>query len=72
MPVEASDIVQTVMDTGDSSCTGCEEEDLGSDDGVRKTPEQSRAASLSNQIHSTEAIGQRKPWKSRPTHQLSL
>jgi hypothetical protein len=72
MPVEASDIVQTVMDTGDSSYTGCEEGDTRSDDRVRKITELTSAHLLSNQIHNTEVIDQRKPWKSRSTHQLSL
>jgi len=51
MPVEASDIVQTVMDTGDSAYTGCEEAGPGSDDGVRKMTDPTRGAWLSNQIH---------------------
>jgi len=72
MPVEASDIVQTVMDTGDSSYTGCEEGDTGSDDRVRKITELTSAHLLSNQIHNTKVIDQRKPWKSRSTHQLGL
>jgi hypothetical protein len=72
MPVEASDIVQTVMDTGDLSCTGCEETSSRSDDGVRKKTALTQAVSLSNQIHNTELIDQRKSWKSRSTHQLSL
>lgn len=64
MPVEASDIVQTVMDTGDSSYTDCEEAGPGSDDGVRKMTEQSRAASLSNRIHIANGHRPRKAWKS--------
>jgi hypothetical protein len=64
MPVEASDIVQTVMDAGDSSYTGCEEEDKRSDDRVRKITERTSAHLLSNQIHNTKVIAQRKPWKS--------
>jgi hypothetical protein len=72
MPVEASDIVQTLMDTGDSPCTGCEEASPGSDDGVRKMTERARETELSNQIHNTEVIVRRKPWKSRSTHQLGL
>ena len=66
MPVEASDIVQTVMDTGDSSYTGCEEAGRRSDDGVRKKTERTRETGLSNQIHNTKVIDQRKQWKSRP------
>jgi hypothetical protein len=72
MPVEASDIVQTVMDTGDSSYTGCEEASSGSDDGVRKMTDRTRETLLSNQIHIEEETDQRKPWKSRSTHQLGL
>jgi hypothetical protein len=72
MPVEASDIVQTVMGSGDSSYTGCEEADLGSDDGVRKMTDRTREASLSNQIHMTKRDCERKPWKSRLQHHLSL
>jgi hypothetical protein len=72
MPVEASDIVQTVMDIGDSSYTGCEEAISISDDGVRKITERTSAHLLSNQIHNTEVIDQRKSWKSRSTHQLGL
>jgi hypothetical protein len=72
MPVEASDIVQRVMDTSDSSYTGCEEASSRSDNGVRKITERTTAHLLSNQIHNTEVIDQRKPWKSRSTHQLSL
>jgi hypothetical protein len=72
MPVEASDIVQTAMSTGDSSYTGCEEASSRSDDGVRKITERTSAHLLSNQIHNTGVIGQRKPWKSWLTHQLSL
>jgi hypothetical protein len=49
--VEASDIVQTVMDTGDSSYTNCEEERPGSDDGVRKKMD--RRSSLSFPTKST-------------------
>jgi len=64
MPVEASDIVQTVMDTGDSSYTGCEEASSRSDDRVTKITGRTSAHLLSNQIHNTEVIGQRKPWKS--------
>lgn len=63
-PVEASDIVQTAMDTGDFLYIGCEEEDLRSDDDVRKKTERTRESELSNQIHNTEVIDQRKPWKS--------
>jgi hypothetical protein len=36
MPVEDSDIEPTAMDIGDLPYTGCEEEDLRSDDGVKK------------------------------------
>jgi hypothetical protein len=72
MPVEASDIVQTAMTTGDSSYTGCEEADTGSDDRVRKKTASTQAVSPSNQIHNTELIDQRKSWKSRSTHQLGL
>lgn len=64
MPVEAADIMRTAMNTGDSSYTGCEEAELESDDGVRKTAERMREDDLSNQIHSTKVIDQRKPWKS--------
>jgi hypothetical protein len=71
MPVEASDIVQTAMDTGDSSYTGCEEVACESDECVRKMTASARAASLSNQIHNAEVVGQRKPWKSRPTSEFS-
>ncbi len=46
MPVEASDIVQTVMDTGDSSSTGCEEAGTGSDDRVRKMTVNERAYAI--------------------------
>jgi hypothetical protein len=72
MPVEDSDIVPTAMNTDDNHSTGCEEAVSGSDDLVRKMTERAREASLSNQIHNTQVIDQRKPWKSRPTHQLSL
>src|SRR5579859_365791 len=71
MSVEGSDIVQTVVNTGDSSYTGCEEADMGSDDSVRKMTDRTRETLLSNQIHSTEVIGKRKPWKSRPTSEFS-
>ena len=64
MSVEASDIVQRAMDTGDSSYTGCEEEGPGSDDGVRKKMEGTRQTGLSNQIHIANGAFQRKPWKS--------
>jgi hypothetical protein len=36
MPVEAADIVQTSMDTGDHDSTGCEQAALESDGHVRK------------------------------------
>ena len=48
MPVEASDIVQKAMGKGDSSYTGCEEERLRSDNGVRKKMEGTRQPELSN------------------------
>jgi hypothetical protein len=64
MPVEASDIMQTVMNTDDSSYTGCEETDLESEDRVRKVTERTSAASLSNQIHIRNREFERKPWKS--------
>jgi len=51
LPVEDSDIVETAMDTGDSWCTGCEETDSVSDEGVRKMTDRTREALLSNQIH---------------------
>jgi hypothetical protein len=72
MPVEASDIVPTAMDTGDFPCTGCEEEGLRSDDGVRKKTERTREPELSNQIHIANGEIQRKPWKSRPGRESSL
>jgi len=72
MPVEASDIAPTVMNTGDNNSTGCEEAVSGSDDLVRKMMERARESSLSNQIHIAKRQFKRKPWKSRPTHQLSL
>jgi len=72
MPVEDSDIVPTTMNTDDNHSTGCEEAGSGSDDLVRKMTERAREASLSNQIHNTEVIDQRKPWKTWPRHQLSL
>jgi hypothetical protein len=68
MPVEASDIVQTVMDTSDSAYTGCEEGDTGSDDRVRKITERTSAHLLSNQIHNKEVIDHRKAWKSVQKH----
>jgi hypothetical protein len=64
MPVEASDIVQRVMNTGDFPYTGCEEEGLRSDDGVRKKMEWTRQTELSNQIHIANRVFQRNPWKS--------
>jgi hypothetical protein len=39
---------------------------------VRKITERTNAHLLSNQIHNTQVIDQRKPWKSRSTHQLGL
>jgi hypothetical protein len=66
MLVEASDIVQRAMGKGDSSYTGCEEEDVGSDDSVRKKMKRTRQTGLSNQIHIAKGALQRKPWKSRP------
>jgi hypothetical protein len=72
MPVEASDIVPTAMDTGDFPCTGCEEEGLRSDDGVKKKTERTREPELSNQIHIANGEIQRKPWKSRPGRESSL
>lgn len=72
MPVEASDIVQTAMDTGDHDSTGCEETSRESDERVRKMPTCTGAATLSNQIHSTEEIDQRKPWKSGPSFEFHL
>jgi copper oxidase (laccase) domain-containing protein len=72
MPVEASDIVQTAMNTGDEHSTGCEQAVLGLDERVRKMTERARETELSNQIHNTEVIEQRKPWKSQSTHQLGL
>jgi hypothetical protein len=36
MPVEASDIVQTAMNTSDNDSTGCEQAGLGFDERVRK------------------------------------
>jgi hypothetical protein len=70
MPVEASDIVQRAMDSGDLSYTGCEEEGLRSDDGVRKKMDLTRQAELSNQIHMVNAAVQRKPWKSRLRYEV--
>src|SRR5690242_18407468 len=72
MPVEVSDIVQAVMDTGDSSYTGCEEAVSGSDEYVRKMAGWVRDPWLSNQIHIANQHCQRKPWKSRPISQFSL
>jgi hypothetical protein len=72
MPVEASDIAPTAMDTSDSAYTGCEEGDTGSGDGVRKMTALASTHLLSNQIHNTEVIAQRKPWKSRSTYHLGL
>jgi hypothetical protein len=72
MPVEGSDIAPTAMDTADDDSTGCEEADLESDDRVRKMTEQTIGPSLSNQIHIANRGFQRKPWKSGPSHQLSL
>jgi len=60
------------MDIGDLLYTGCEEEDSGSDGGVRKITDRTSAHLLSNQIHKPELIDQRKQWKSRSTHQLGL
>src|SRR4051794_34328300 len=60
------------MNTGDSSYTGCAEAYLESDEGVRKMTERTSASSLSNQIHIWNRGFQRKPWKSGPSHQLSL
>src|SRR6476646_4017081 len=60
------------MDTSDSSYTGCEEADLGSDECVRKMAGWVRDPWLSNQIHIANQHCQRKPWKSRPKSQLSL
>jgi len=51
MPVEDSDIVPTVVNTGDKQSAGCEQANLRSDDAVRKMMERTREASLSNQIH---------------------
>jgi hypothetical protein len=51
MPVEASDIVPTAMNTADDDSTGCEEAVWRSDDRVRKTAVLARGPSLSNQIH---------------------
>jgi hypothetical protein len=70
MPVEASDIVQRAMDKDYSSYTGCEEESLISDDGVRKKMEQTRPIELSNQIHIAKRGHWRKPWKSGPTCEI--
>ena len=64
MPVEASDIVRTAMDIGDSPYTGCEEEGLRSDDGVRKKTERTRQTELSHLIHIANQEFWRKPWKS--------
>jgi hypothetical protein len=72
MPVEGSDIAPRAMDTADDDSTGCEEADLESDDRVRKMTEQTIGPSLSNQIHIANRGFQRKPWKSGPSHQLSL
>jgi hypothetical protein len=72
MPVEGSDIVPTAMDTADDDSTGCEEEDLESDDRVRKMTERTSAASLSNQIHTANHESKRKQWKSRQLHPLTL
>ncbi|MGC2743488.1 MAG: hypothetical protein WA672_09885 [Candidatus Angelobacter sp.] len=72
MPVEGSDIVPTAMNTVDDDSTGCEEAVSRSDDRVRKMTEQTRGPSLSNQIHIANQESKRKPWKSRPVHQLSL
>jgi hypothetical protein len=72
MPVEAADNAQTAMDISSDESTGCEQAVLGSDGAVRKMMERTREASLSNQIHIAKRQFNRKPWKSRPTHQLSL
>jgi hypothetical protein len=72
MPVEASDIGQGAMNTGDFPYTGCEEEGLGSDDDVRKKMEWTRQTELSNQIHIANRAFQRKPWKSGPTFKSCL
>ena len=63
MPVEASDIVPTAMDTGDDDSTGCEEAVSRSDDRVRKMTEQTRGTSLSNQIHIADQESKSKQWK---------
>jgi hypothetical protein len=69
MPVEASDIVPTAMDTADDDSTGCEEAVSRSDDRVRKTAVLARGPSLSNQIHIANQRSKRKQWKSRLPHQ---
>jgi hypothetical protein len=70
--VEASDIVPTAINAGDSSYTGCEEEGRRSDERVRKMTERMTAASLSNQIHNAQGTQWRKPWKSGPTFEFRL
>jgi hypothetical protein len=64
MPVESSDIVQGVMDSGAPPSTGCEQAGLRSDERVRKMTEGTSAASLSNQIHMEKPGRERKAWKS--------
>jgi hypothetical protein len=70
--VEDSDIAPTAMDTADDDSTGCEEEDLESDDRVRKMTARMRGTSLSNQIHIANHKSKRKQWKSQPEHPVSL
>src|SRR5438132_11737958 len=65
MPVEASDIAPTAMNTGDNNSTGCEEAVSGSDDLVRKMTERARESLLSNQIHNAKHACWRKAWKTR-------
>jgi len=55
------------MDIGDLLYTGCEEAYRESDEHVIKMPSWTRAASLSNQIHTALERHCRKPWKSGPT-----
>ena len=64
MPVQASDIVQTMMDRGVEPSTGCEQAALTSDEYVRKEDGATSVSWLSNQIHIAKPGFKRKPWKS--------
>ena len=71
MPVEAADIVRTVMDIGVYESTWCEETATGFVERVRKWTRYRSFATVSNGIHIPKSMHGRKAWKSGQSSRLT-